>query len=152
MNRISSFLAVAVVLMGLGLLSAQQKPDQAKPEQGKAEQAAQAAAESWLALVDAGNYDQSWEEAASIFKEQVTKEQWKSAVGMVQNQVGKLQSRKLKSASYAKNPPSAPPGEYVNIQYASKFQNLPAALESITPMLDKDGKWRVSGYFVKPAE
>ncbi len=152
MNRIPRLLGLGLLLVSLGFLNAQQKPDQTKPDQGKAEQAAQAAAESWLALVDAGNYDQSWEEAASIFKEQVTKEQWKSALETVHSQVGKLQSRKLKSATYAKNPPSAPPGEYVNIQYDSKFEKLPAGVESVVPMLDKDGKWRVSGYFVKPAE
>ncbi len=147
MNRISRLLGIALLLTGFGLLSAQQKPEPTKPEQ-----AAQAAAESWLALVDSGKYDQSWEEAASFFKEKVTKEQWKAAMESVRSQVGKIDARKLKSASYAKNPPSAPPGEYVNIQYDSKFQNLPAGLESVSPMLDKDGKWRVAGYFVKPAE
>ncbi len=152
MNRVSRFLIFALILISFGLLSAQQKPEPGKPEPGKPEQAAQSAAESWLALVDAGNYDQSWEEASSIFKEKVTKEQWQSAMEMARGQVGKLDSRKLKTASYAKDPPNAPSGEYVNIQYDSKFQNLPAALESVTPMLDKDGKWRVSGYFIKPAD
>jgi hypothetical protein len=34
----------------------------------KPEDAAQAAAESWLKLVDDGNYAASWEQAAKLFK------------------------------------------------------------------------------------
>jgi hypothetical protein len=45
--------------------------------------------------------------------------------------------------------PGAPPGEYVVIVYASAFENRPAAQETVNPMRDKDGVWRVSGYFVK---
>ena len=48
--------------------------------------------------------------------------------------------------------PGAPDGEYVVIQYKSAFANQPTAIETIVPMLDKDGKWHVSGYFIKPAE
>ena len=33
--------------------------------------------------------------------------------------------------------------------YASSFEHKKAAVETVTPMLDKDGHWRVSGYFIK---
>ena len=65
----------------------------------KAEKLAQEAAESWLALVDAGKYSQSWNEAASFFKERVTAEQWESAVKSVREPLGKLESRILKRSS-----------------------------------------------------
>jgi uncharacterized membrane protein len=42
----------------------------------KPEDAAQGAAGSWLALVDAGRYGESWEEAATYFKGAVTKKGW----------------------------------------------------------------------------
>ena len=45
--------------------------------------------------------------------------------------------------------PGAPDGEYVVIQYEASFENKASAVETITPMLDKDGQWRVSGYFMK---
>ena len=45
--------------------------------------------------------------------------------------------------------PGAPDGEYVVIQYATTFENKKSAIETITPMLDGDGKWRVSGYYIK---
>jgi len=58
-------------------------------------------------------------------------------------------SRKLKSAAYAKNPPNAPEGEYVVVQYDTNFENKSGAVETVVPNLEKDGKWRVSGYFIK---
>ena len=58
-------------------------------------------------------------------------------------------SRKILSAKYTKTLPGAPDGEYVVIQYESSFEHKQSAVETITAMLDKDGKWRVSGYFIK---
>jgi hypothetical protein len=58
-------------------------------------------------------------------------------------------SRKLKSATYKTTLPGAPDGEYVVVQYERSFEHKQSTVETITPMLDKDGKWRVSGYFIK---
>ena len=63
--------------------------------------------------------------------------------------LGKTTSRKLKSASYTKTLPGAPDGDYVVIQYETSFENKQSSIETVTPMLDKDGKWRVSGYYIK---
>jgi Protein of unknown function (DUF4019) len=117
--------------------------------QQKPEQLAQGSAESWLALVDSGKYGESWEEAAPSFKAHVTKEQWKSMAGPVRDPLGKTLSRKLRSASYTKTLPGAPDGEYVVIQFDTSFEHKQTAVETVTPMLDKDGKWRVSGYLIK---
>ncbi|MDX1777971.1 MAG: DUF4019 domain-containing protein [Thermodesulfobacteriota bacterium] len=35
------------------------------------------------------------------------------------------------------------------IQFETSFTNKKAAIETITPMMDSDGTWRVSGYFIK---
>ena len=60
-----------------------------------------------------------------------------------------MKSRTLKSATFARTLPGAPDGEYVVIQYETAFENKAAAVETITPMLDKDGSWRISGYYIK---
>jgi len=114
-----------------------------------AEKAAKESAQKWLALVDAQKYGQSWTEAAQYFKQAVSQSQWESAVRAVRGPLGKLQSRDLQSASYQRSLPGAPDGEYVVIQYATSFENKKSATETITPMKDKDGVWRVSGYFIK---
>jgi hypothetical protein len=114
-----------------------------------AERAAQQSAQTWLALVDAGKYGQSWSEAAQLFKKAVTQAQWEGAARGAREPMGKLQARKLQSSEYRRTLPGAPDGEYVVIQYATSFENKKSAVETITPMKDKDGIWRVSGYVIR---
>jgi len=113
------------------------------------EKGAIAASGAWLSLVDEGNYAESWNQAAGLFKNAVTKEQWQSTVKAVRTPLGKVVVRKLKSKKYTETMPGAPDGEYVVIQYETTFENKKSAVETVTPMLDKDGKWRVSGYYIK---
>ena len=44
------------------------------------EAAAQEVALAWLGLVDGGNYADSWTQAATLFRDNVTQAQWQSAV------------------------------------------------------------------------
>jgi hypothetical protein len=63
--------------------------------------------------------------------------------------LGKLITRKLKHTQYATSLPGAPDGDYVVILYDASFENKKSAVETIVPTLDKDGQWRVSGYFIR---
>jgi hypothetical protein len=138
-SNFAVFLLFMLLLGVCPVIQAQQKP----------EQLAQQSAESWLALVDSGMYGESWEQASQFFKAAVTKEQWQTALRASRDPLGKVISRNLKSAVFRKTLPGAPDGEYVVIQYDSSFEHKQSAVETITPMLDKDGKWRVSGYYIK---
>ena len=113
------------------------------------EDTAQTSAETWLRLVDNEAYDESWEEAAALFKAAVTPEQWQGAVSGVRRPLGRLLSRKVRSRQYTEQMPGAPDGKYVVIQFDAVFENKASAVETVTPMLDPDGAWRVSGYFVR---
>jgi hypothetical protein len=128
-----------IILVAAGAARAADKP----------EDLAQAAAESWLKLTDAGNADVSWDQAAKLFKGAVTKEKWAQALAGVRPPLGKVISRKLSSRQYGEKMPGAPDGKYVTIQYDTVFENKASAVETITPMLDPDGVWRVSGYFIR---
>ena len=114
-----------------------------------AEKAAIESAQAWLALVDGDSYAKSWEEAAAGFKSVVSQADWEKTVRAVRTTLGKVVSRKIKSQQYATSLPGAPDGEYVVIQYDTTFENKAKAVETITPMLDKEGKWKVSGYYYK---
>ncbi len=148
MKRILWILAaVGVCLIAAAALLA--APDADKAEQKAAVKAAEGAAGSWLALVDSGQYAKSWTEAAGLFRRQLSSEQWEKTVSGVRESLGKLRSRNLKSAEFSRTLPGAPDGEYVVIQYDSSFENKKEAVETAVPMKDKDGVWRVSGYFIK---
>ena len=115
----------------------------------KPEDEAQKSGEQWLALIDAGKFGESWETAAAYFKKAISKEKWESTLGAVRGPLGDLVSRKLKSAKYSKSLPGAPDGEYVVLQFDTSFTNKKVAVETVTPMIEKDGTWKVSGYFIK---
>ncbi len=106
------------------------------------------AAEAWLALVDSGQYDKSYDTAASAFKAQVTAAQWTAAMQQVRAPLGAVKTRTFASAKHIPAPPGAPAGDYALIQYSTAFANKPS-VETITMTKDTDGQWRASGYFIR---
>lgn len=110
---------------------------------------ARKSANSWLALVDAAQYGQSWDEAATLFKSAVTKQEWMKAVQSTRAPLGALKSRTFKTATFTRSLPGAPDGEYVVIQFDTRFENKAAAVETVTPMRQKNGAWKVSGYYIR---
>ncbi len=139
MGFFSLLLVCSGFLLMAGTVAAQ------SPKMGKAA----VAAEKWLALVDGGNYAESWTEAAGYFKNAVTQAKWEQSLTAVRKPLGKLISRKINNRTYTTSLPGAPDGEYVVIQFETSFANKKSALETVTSMLDKDGKWRVAGDFIK---
>jgi hypothetical protein len=109
------------------------------------------ASTSWLALVDAGKYRESWDSAAQVFKESVSREDWERQLAS-RVSLGEVISRRVKRSVFLKDPPGAPPGEYVSIVYQSSFAHLASAVELVVPKVETDGKWRVSDYIIKKDE
>jgi hypothetical protein len=111
--------------------------------------AAESAARAWLGLVDAGKYAESWGSAATMFRQKITASQWEAAAAGARAPLGALKSRTLQSVTAKSALPGVPDGEYMVIQFASAFEHKASAIETVTPMKDADGKWHVSGYFIK---
>ena len=135
-----AFLALFGLVLAAGCAPAQESGN---------EQAAVSAAEKWLSMVDNEQYTDSWKESAEYFRNAVNQKQWEQSMQAVRKPLGKLLSRKLKSAMYKTSLPGAPDGQYVVIQFDTSFENKQSAIETITPMLDKDGTWRISGYYIR---
>ena len=113
------------------------------------EKAAVSSAENWLGMIDEGKYAESWKDSAELFRNAVTQEQWVQSLQAVRKPLGRLLSRTIKSKTYKTSLPGAPDGEYVVIEFSTSFERKKSAVETVTPMKDKDGKWRVSGYYIK---
>ena len=113
------------------------------------QKAAVSAAENWLQLTDSGKYAESWKASADFFQKSLTQDQWDQALQAARKPLGTLVSRKLKGAVDKSSLPGASPGEYVVIQFETSFANKKNTVETVTPMLQKDGSWKVSGYFIK---
>jgi hypothetical protein len=112
--------------------------------------AAETAATAWLALVDQGDIDASWDSAASGFRQAVTRPDWSRAVGQARGPFEPFGTRHLLGARYETRLPNAPPGRYVILQYETGVSQGRTVVETVVPSLDGDGRWRVGGYFIRP--
>ena len=99
-KSVSALLSLFLLLLLCAVVQAQEKP----------EQLAQESSDAWLPLVDSGKYTDSWKESSSIFKAHVSREQWQSMLHATRDPLGKMMTRKLKSATYTKTLPGAPDG------------------------------------------
>jgi hypothetical protein len=115
------------------------------------------AAGTWLALVDAEEFQASWEASGDMLKEQVTSAQWFEALSGVQMQLASyagstvdLSQRAVVMAQRLEDIPQLPEGEYVMVRYRTT-QDDNDFVEVVTLRQDPDA-WRVVGYFVAPEE
>jgi Protein of unknown function (DUF4019) len=113
------------------------------------EQAALTAANKWLAIVDSGQFAKSYDESARLFQSRVTKDRWLRQIKAGRPLFGKVIKRTLEAEQFTTTMPGAPDGEYVVIQFDTEFEKKKQAIETITPMKEQNGTWRVSGYFVR---
>jgi len=118
-------------------------------QQSSAAGNAVAAANHWLTLSDANDGASTWDQAAPSFQAAISRAGWSDALKQARQPFGAVKSRKLVSSEVRHSLPGAPDGQYVVIQYDTQFEHKEHAVETVVPMLDQDGKWKVSGYFVK---
>lgn len=139
-----------LTLLGLSAVATAQDTTAAQDDAAtrEKESAAESAATEWLYYVDAGEYITAWNDAATMFKDQVTPDAWQDAASKARGPLGKLRSRARKTIRYATMLPGAPDGEYVLLQFDAVFENKAAAVESVATVLD-NGVWRVTGYFIR---
>lgn len=114
-----------------------------------AKSAAQKSGLEWLGVIDSGKYAESYDTAAAMFKAAITKQDWSRAVGAARGPLGAVGKRTPASATYTTTLPGAPDGDYVVLVLNTSFENKKEAVETLTMALDKDGKWRAAGYFIK---
>jgi hypothetical protein len=115
----------------------------------EAEAAALESAKSWLALVDAEKYENSWNESAEVLQNAISSVILQTSIEKARKPFGAVISREVKSTKYRTSLPGLPEGQYVVILFTTSFQNQKSVIETVVPMVDKDGKWRVSGYYIK---
>ncbi len=106
-------------------------------------------AKKWLARIDNGSYEESWNTAAVMFKKAVNLPQWEQSLSAVRKPFGKMFSRKLLAARHHTSLPGTPDGDYFVIQFTTKFEHKIHAVETLTMAKESDGIWRPAGYFIK---
>jgi hypothetical protein len=115
---------------------------------GPAEDEATASAKTWLALIDAKNYAQSYKDAADIFHEGISEAKWDEQVQSGRSKAGALKSREFQSAQLTKTLPGVPDGDYANVSFQTEFETKGASTEIVT-LVHENGKWKVGGYHIE---
>lgn len=108
-----------------------------------AESPAAQAALRWLALVDAGNWTESWAATTSSFRSMNSVEAWQSASLDGRVPLGEVLSRSFAGEESI----PAPPAGLQLVRFRTRFANRAEAVETLTLARESDG-WRVAGYYI----
>jgi hypothetical protein len=138
----AGFLAAGlVVALGCG---------QDAPTRGsEQEEVAEAAARSWLAIVDAGDYDESWHRASELFRLNMARfgkdvSFWTKSLGVSRSPLGEVRSRKTTHVDLKSGPPPL-----IEIVYTSAFAQADDVRETIVMTFEDDGEWRMASYEIE---
>lgn len=110
---------------------------------------AMGSAQRWLALVDAGRGRDAYGAAAESLRKAVEQLKWEVSVDALRDTLGGVIGRKLRSAQFTRTMPGAPDGEYVVFTFDARMEKKGFATEIVVCEREKDGAWRVDGYWVK---
>ena len=121
----------------------------AADEEGVDTGPAMRAMEAWLSVLDEGRYGTGWESAAAYLREGVPKLRFETAIQAVREPLGIVVSRKIRTAQHSRVLPGAPPGDYVVMQFTTRFANGPPVVETVTAIREPDGAWKAAGYFIR---
>ena len=106
------------------------------------------AAHTWVSLIDAKRWDESWSTAGSLFKSQMPQPRWVATIQPVRVPLGAVSSRSVKSVTKTTSLPGAPDGEYEVVQFQTNFANKTGATETVVLSHEASG-WKVDGYFIR---
>jgi serine/threonine protein kinase len=122
--------------------AAQRSSDQLGQTQPNSANPALSAMNAWLALMDDGQYAESWREASEGFHAMVTQDEWVEKGDSIRKPLGKLLSRKVEKTELE--------GSFIVAKFDSSFEALKAASETATFVLETNGQWRAVAYLIAP--
>jgi hypothetical protein len=114
------------------------------------------AAERWLVPVDAQRYNDAWAMAAESFKAKVPRDSFRDGIARIRKDYGKVVKRSGEKMAFRgdvpapdQGDPTPKPGAEVAILFDAAFAGNKQAQEEITMVYEKDGVWRVAGYYIR---
>jgi hypothetical protein len=74
---------------------------------------------------------------------------WETSLEGARKPLGKLIRRKVINTQEATSLPGSLDGQYLVMMFETSFEKKKSAVETVTFALEKDGKWRAVGYFIR---
>jgi len=115
--------------------------------------------DQWVGKIDAGEYEEVWNNAAKAYQDQVSLKNWLEFMDRTRKPLGKFTSRTITGTprvmDHAKLGTAKVPvelkGEFFYVRYRTTF-DAKAFTEDVLLQKTGDGKWIVSGYWFRPFE
>ena len=108
-----------------------------------------AAAKTWLSLIDAGKYDESYAIGCTAFHGKITQARWALGLKTLRAPLGSVVNRKVAGHTYKPEGVKGLEGACVVISYETSFAKADADVEEIV-MKWEGGKWLGAGYTFGP--
>jgi len=145
--------AILTVLVSGGRLFAAQKAQMVCCEALEKDSPTVRCAESWLHLVDAGDYRQAWIASSELNRHRYHFESWIEKMYSWRKPYGKVNSRELVCSDHLRSLKGYPCGEYYAVQFKTDFQHLCApACEKVILHCECDcagcKRWKVVCYSI----
>lgn len=106
-------------------------------------------AKEWLALIDSGEYEQSWHQSGSIFRRGISQAKWVEALQLVRKPLGAIKKRELAIAQAPTSLPGLPEGKYLILSFSTQFATSSSTSVETLSMVEVDGEYKAIGYFIK---
>lgn len=113
------------------------------------EMAAAQRAERFLALVDEGLWEASWEDAGAFFQSQSSVEEWAEIIEPVRPPLGEVISREIAQVQRAESLPGMPDGDFTVLAFDTNFENRDTQSVETVIMMQGDSGLEVIGYFIR---
>jgi len=105
-------------------------------------------ARTWLRLVDTAQWTASWQQAGTLFRSQITAENWTATIKSVREPFGALTARTFGRVTKASALPGMPPGQYELLEFRTDFAARKGVVETVVLAREQNG-WKVIGYFLR---
>lgn len=119
------------------------EPEAPTAETAELDAQREAAAASWLALVDKSDWQASYDAAGKSFHAPNTVQTWQAASEQARVPLGRMISRNAIAFEYV----NAPPNGYEIVRFRTDFEKRSAVIESVT-LERENGAWKVVGYLI----
>lgn len=106
-------------------------------------------ARDWLARIDAGDYQESWEQASKLLKSKTAQAEWVKSTMALRSSRGKVVARYIATAGATTSLSGYPDGEYIVLQFYATFAPQNLVLETISLGKTADETWQVVDYVMK---
>jgi|ERR1051325_836979 len=107
---------------------------------------AQAALDSSIEAIDAGRYDEVYEEASDEWRSQSTLDQSKATLQMLRDKLGRAHTRDLQTAREEQTGTAPVAGHSVTVIYQTSFDRGDG-METFT-LVEHGGRWALAKYYV----